>query len=88
MTYRPEYVKCVAHPHVSKHRTRKREDGTLEVVKRVTTLCGRTNIMGFMFVGLDHAFCHANEAGRLLICPECSEKARKVLLGGTEQRAI
>lgn len=75
---RPEYVTCIAHPHVTKHRWEENPETKLrEVVEHTHTICGRDTHMEFMFTGLDHAFSHSENDGRLLICPKCSKTAIK-----------
>jgi hypothetical protein len=64
---RPEYVACIA-------RTREDQKGR--------SVCGRY-VVGWAFVGIDHAFNTVEQQDRLLICPECATVARRVLEGGT-----
>lgn len=49
------------------------------IKKDDSTWCGRNEPFSFRFQSIDHAALERLRGGRLLVCPECSEKIKALL---------
>ena len=67
MSERPDYIKCIADTHAD---------------NKGKTWCGRTLVMEFAFVDIDHAAMNGRNKGRLVVCPECRDAVIAALQEG------